>query len=379
VKPDPRHIPCYRATLPHAERLLPYLRTIDANHWYTNRGELVMAFEARLSALLRGMARAVSAASGTAALESAILATAGRATPERPFALLPAYTFAATALAVERCGYTPYLVDVDDEDWSLRAERLVDHPQLSRAGVVVPVAPYGRAIAQGEWVTFSTNASVPVVIDAAAAFESLVARPENFTGAVPVVVSFHATKVLSTGEGGAVFWSDAEGLLRVLRAQNFGILGERECKASGANGRMSEYHAAVGLAALDGWNDVDRANRETVELYRRSAAARHIEERLHVAPRVASNYALVDAGSPAAADELTAALKAEGIESRRWYGRGLHREAYFRDVPRDRLPVTERIAPVLIGLPIYPGIEERDVDRIVATAARATVVLERGT
>jgi dTDP-4-amino-4,6-dideoxygalactose transaminase len=135
--------------LPRAARLLPYLETIDANRWYTNRGELVNVLEARLGDLLgAGTAKVISAASGTAAIEAAILTTAGRATPQRPLALLPAYTFVATASAVERCGYVPYLLDVEPETWALAAGRLRGHPLIERVGVVVPVAPYGRSIAQ---------------------------------------------------------------------------------------------------------------------------------------------------------------------------------------------------------------------------------------
>ena len=123
--------------MPRAARLLPYLETIDANRWYTNRGELVNLLEARLGQRLGGgTANVISAASGTAAIEAAILATAGPATPNRPLALLPAYTFVATACAVERCGYVPYLLDVEPDTWALAAERLLRHPILARAGVV---------------------------------------------------------------------------------------------------------------------------------------------------------------------------------------------------------------------------------------------------
>ena len=241
--------------MPRAARLLPYLETIDANRWYTNRGELVNVLEARLGDRLGGgRAKVISAASGTAAIEAAILATAGRATLQRPFALLPAYTFVATACAVERCGYLPYLLDIEPDTWALAARRLEDHPMLQRAGVVVPVAPYGCAIEQADWVEFASRTKVPVVIDAAAGFEAVAADPQRCTGTIPVALSFQATKAFSCGEGGAVIWSDADGLLRVVRSLNFGILWKRESTSPGTNGKMSEYHAAVGLASLDEWD-----------------------------------------------------------------------------------------------------------------------------
>ncbi len=356
--------------MPRAARLLPYLETIDANRWYTNRGELVNLLEARLGGVLGGgTAKVISAASGTAAIEAAILATAGRATPQRPLALLPAYTFVATASAVEHCGYLPYLLDVEPDTWALAAGRLEGHPMLERAGVVVPVAPYGRAIAQAGWVEFAARTNVPVVIDAAAGFEALAADPTRCTGTIPVALSFQATKAFSCGEGGAVVWSDADGLLQVVRSLNFGILWKRESTSTGTNGKMSEYHAAVGLASLDEWDQTCRANRAVVEAYGCAAQAFGVRERLVLAPDIASNYALLDAGSQPAANDVVTALRTQKIESRRWYGVGLHHEPYWRNTHRDPLPQTDRIAPAVVGLPMYCDISPADIERTIETAS----------
>lgn len=364
--------------MPRAARLLPYLETIDANRWYTNRGELVNVLEARLGDRLGGgRAKVISAASGTAAIEAAILATAGRATLQRPFALLPAYTFVATACAVERCGYLPYLLDIEPDTWALAARRLEDHPMLQRAGVVVPVAPYGCAIEQADWVEFASRTKVPVVIDAAAGFEAVAADPQRCTGTIPVALSFQATKAFSCGEGGAVIWSDADGLLRVVRSLNFGILWKRESTSPGTNGKMSEYHAAVGLASLDEWDLTCRANRAAVEAYGRAAQAFGLRERLVLAPDIASNYALLDAGSARAANDLVGALRAQKIESRRWYGRGLHHEPYWRSAHRDPLPHTDRIAPAVIGLPMSCDILPADIERTIETASHVLARCQR--
>ena len=364
-------LPVYRARLPRTESLVPYLERMDANRWYSNRGELVQLLESRLVDLFScDHARVMSTSNGTAAIESAILATAGRATGDRPLAILPAYTFVATASAVEACGYRPYLVDVDPATWALAPESLTDHPALARAGLIVPVAPYGRAIAQEPWIAFQARTNVPVVIDAAAGLEGLLADPVRFTGEIPVTLSFQSTKAFSCGEGGAVVWSDDDGLKRVAQACNFGFLYKRESTASGMNGKMSEYHAAVGLASLDAWQETCRANGLIADAYRAGARTHGIGARLFVAPDIASNYALVHAGSTVLADQLIAALKDEHIESRRWYGRGLHTEPYWRAVERDRLPVTDHLAPSLVGLPIAPDMRYEDIARVVAIAAR---------
>jgi dTDP-4-amino-4,6-dideoxygalactose transaminase len=361
-------LPVYRASLPRSEALLPYLRIIDENRWYSNRGQLVSQLEMRLGERLGAFAATVcTAANGTVALEAAILATAGRATAERPYALLPGYTFVATAAAVEACGYRPYLIDVDPRTWALAASALRDHPLLERTGIVVPVAPYGRALALANWIDFRERTGIPVAIDAAASLEALLAEPETRTGAIPVALSFQATKAYSTGEGGAVVWSDLEGLARVAQALNFGFLYKRQSTSAGTNGKLSEYHAAVGLAALDRWEATAQANAAVANAYRRIAHAHDIGAQVIVAPDVASNYALVAAGERA--DALMGALANGQIESRRWYGIGIHREPYWIAIERDPLPVTERLGAGLVGLPIATDIAEIDIARVIRIAA----------
>src|SRR6185369_7733016 len=104
-----------------------------ASRTYTNWGPLVEELESRLCRLLQLPPDAlVTASSGTAALVGAILASAGRAQPGKPLAAIPAFTFVATAVAVEQCGYQPYLVDVDPDTWLLEATRLQEHTLIDR-------------------------------------------------------------------------------------------------------------------------------------------------------------------------------------------------------------------------------------------------------
>src|SRR6516164_5158671 len=183
-------IPIYRPKLRCVEKLIPYLREIDKNRWYSNRGEFVQAMERRIEAMLGTGCGLIVTASGWAALKAAIFAAAGPATPQRPLALMPSYTFVATAAAAETCGYKPYFLDVDEENWMISPQMLINHPALSSAGVVIPVAAYGRAVAQGPWRQFREATEVPVVIDAAAAFEAIMNDPSGLTGEVPLAVSF---------------------------------------------------------------------------------------------------------------------------------------------------------------------------------------------
>src|SRR6516164_937769 len=123
-------IPIYRPKLPCVEHLVPYLREIDKNRWYSNRGKLVQAMERRIEAILGTGCGVIVTASGWAALKAAIFAAAGPATSQRPLALMPSYTFAATAAAAETCGYKPYLLDIEEENWMISPQTLINHQAL---------------------------------------------------------------------------------------------------------------------------------------------------------------------------------------------------------------------------------------------------------
>jgi dTDP-4-amino-4,6-dideoxygalactose transaminase len=359
-------VPVLRPLLPDADRLLSYLRRIDAARTYTNWGPLASQLETGLADHfgLPG-ASVTSACSGTAALVAAILAAAGKATASRPVALMPAFTFVATALAAEQCGFRPHLVDVDADSWLLSTGAVDSRVQLADVGVVIPVAAFGRAVPQAPWQDFHRRTGIAVVIDGGASFEAVSADPARCLGEIPVSLSFHATKSFSTAEGGCVVTTDAPLSVRVGTALNFGFFESRTCVTASTNGKMSEYHAAVGLAELDGWQGKRVALRGVADAYRRRLSAVGLGDRLWAAPDVAGCYALFRCRDQAEAESVVSSLARASIESRFWYGHGLHRQPYYADVSRDDLPVTDRLAPLVIALPVAPDLSPGLVDRVV--------------
>jgi dTDP-4-amino-4,6-dideoxygalactose transaminase len=343
---------------------------LDRSRRYANGGELTTLLERRLSdrfGLPPG--QMVLTASGTAGLVASTLASAGRARQDKPLCLCPGYMFVAGALAAEQCGYQPYFVDVDPLDWSLKPERMIGHPQIARTGVILAASPYGRSVPYAAWDEVARRTGVPVVIDAAAGVETFADAAAKTLSRTPLIFSFHATKAFACGEGGLAVSADPALLRGVCAAVNFGFDGARETSGPGFNGKMSEYHAAVGLAELDGWDDKRAAFRRVAADYRRAAAAHGVI--VHAAPAIASNYVLVEATTAAHARAIRASLDREGLGNRQWYGEGLHREPHFRAAPRDELPEVERIAPRLIGVPVAQDLETDRIARIVATAAGA--------
>ena len=360
-------ITAFRPLLPDTVQLVPYLKRIDSTRIYSNHGPLAAELEQRLGARL-GLAgeQFISAASGTAALVAGILAAAGRATPERPYALCPAYTFVGTASALQQCGYTPWLVDVQAETWQADAQALLRHPMLARTGVVVPVAAYGRVVPMAAWERFRQACGVPVVIDGAACIEGLLQDPAAHVGAIPVALSFHATKAFATGEGGAILTRDTEMSHAAFRVLNFGFRENRESRCPAINGKMSEYHAAVGLAELSSWEPKRSALLAVAQRYRSGFAAAGLTDRFHAGPDIASNYALFRFEDQAPCAAAQRALEDAAIESRLWYGLGLHRQPALEHAPRDTLAGTEALAPTLLGLPMAPDLHDDDVDRVVS-------------
>ena len=362
-----REIPVLRPLLPAAAQLLPYLSRIDSGRCYTNWGPLASELERRLADGfgLSGHG-VVSANSGTAALIGAILATAGRATVERPVAILPALTFVATAVAVEQCGFRVHLADVSPEDWMLDATVLLNHPLLGRTGLIVPVAAYGRPLAAEPWEAFKKTTGIPIVIDGAASFEAIGSGDQGAPSEIPVALSFHATKAFASGEGGCVVTSDTGLAESVTRALNFGFFEDRQSRAASTNGKMSEYHAAVGLAELDGWPVKRQSLLSVAVTYAAQMRDAGLARRLVTAPEVASCYVLFRSQDVHESSSVKTALTAGGVGFRSWYGDGVHSQPHFHNVSRDALDVTDHLAPLLIGLPVAPDLTAADVARVVA-------------
>jgi dTDP-4-amino-4,6-dideoxygalactose transaminase len=195
-------LPIMRPKLPTSDRLMDYLRRIDASRFYTNFGPLALELEERLAAFYGFSPGTVTTvANATLGLALTLHALGAK---RGTLCAMPAWTFVASAHAVVNAGLIPYFIDVDAQSWSLDPAAVAD--EIARApapvGAVMPVAPFGLPVDIAAWDAFHADTGVPVVIDAAAGFSSL--KP----GAAPAVVSLHATKVLGSGEGGFVICSD---------------------------------------------------------------------------------------------------------------------------------------------------------------------------
>lgn len=367
-------IPLMMPSLPTADELLPYLRRIDANRWYSNFGPLVGEFEARIAASFAGAGdcKVVSVSSCTAGIELALRALA---LPAGAPVLVPALTFIATASAVRCAGLSPVVGDVDPGSWLLT-------PDIARAAVreigaraVVPVTTFGAEQDGEAWSAFARDTGVPVVIDAAAGYGN-----QRDPGPTCAVFSLHATKPLAAGEGGFVVTRDALLAHDIRRLSNFGINLDRPADgpigsavATGTNAKLSEYHAAVALASLDRWSAIAaERNALYARCVRAAQAACGGRIELQSVPagtvRAVCPYLLADAD---ARGRVERTCRERGIGTRRWYQPTIDRQPAFGHVVHLPTPVADAIGERLLGVPFYPGLSVGAIDEIAAALGDA--------
>lgn len=355
-----KRIALLKPDLPARQEIESYLARIDAARWYTNFGPLVRELEARLATYFaRSAPQPISVRTVANASLGLELALAAMALPARSQVLVPAVTFVATGAAIVRAGHIPCISDVDPGSWQLTPEiariALGRHP----IAAVLPVCAYGCSQDAGAWDQFAAQTATPVLIDAAGGFGNQAAGAKHCT-----VFSLHATKSFSAGEGGFVVSSDPNLVEQVKKRSNFGIdISSGFASVIGTNAKLSEYHAAVALAMLDGW--------EKRRLRRLELHSRYIARLVASCPGVIHQerskqavYSILPVLMPPghSARAVQAQLAAAGIESRRWYLPSLDEHPAFRGFPvADDLAVTRVLQERLLALPFHPSLDDQDM------------------
>ena len=339
------------------------LREIDAARWYSNYGPLLYRFEERIAKQFGvGTAAVASLSNGTMALTLAL-----RACGAAPGTLcvMPAWTFGATAHAVLAAGLTPYFVDAEESDWAISPD-LVKQALQSAPGPVsaaVAVAPFGAPIDYPAWDRLAEETGIAIVIDGAAAFDS--ARPSE----APVMISLHATKALGVGEGRLIISRHSDIVSAAWRLSNYGFAPTREILTPAFNAKLSEYHAAVGLAALDSWPEVRRDFVRLTDSYlSRLAALSGVTPMPGFGQGWISNTCVVKFDAPIAT-AMAEKLAHADIETRQWWGLGCHRQPAFADCPQGPLEVTDRLAASTLALPFHLELGDAALSRIAGALA----------
>jgi dTDP-4-amino-4,6-dideoxygalactose transaminase len=330
---------------------MQHVEDIFERRWLSNDGPLVQQFEAEVAAHL-GVKHCVAMCNGTIALEIAI-----RALGLEGEVIVPAYTFVATAHALQWQGITPVFADIDPLTHTLdpAAVRKMITPRTTG---IIGVHLWGRGCAVDELQAIADEHGLKLMFDAAHAFTcTLGGRKIGSFGACEVL-SFHATKFFNSFEGGAVV-TDDDALAHTMRLmRNFGFSGLDQVSYPGTNGKMIEIAAAMGLVNLASIDDVVAANRSNYLAYRDELAGIPGVRLLAYDERERNNYqyVIIEVGPECAVgrDALVDALRAENILARRYFWPGCHKMEPYRSLfPHAGLllPATEAVAASVIVLP----------------------------
>ena len=355
--------------LPPFDEFIPYLRDIWDRRVLTNGGPYHERLEAALREYL-GVDHIALFCNGTIALVTALQSL--RITGE---VITTPFSFVATAHSLLWNGIKPVFVDIDAGTLNLDPAK-IEAAITPQTTAIMPVHCYGHPCDTQAIQRIADAYNLKVVYDAAHAFGvehmgSSVLRHGDLS-----VLSFHATKVFNTFEGGAIVCPDAKTKARIDYLKNFGHAGETTVVAPGINGKMSEFNAALGLLQL---KHLDRAlgrRREIDLLYRARLSGVKGIHCLGTAGESRANHAyfpiLVKPDYPLSRDELNQRLKDNGINPRRYFYPLISEFPMYRGLPsahRDNLPTATVASREVLCLPIYPDLATADIEEISSLIA----------
>lgn len=349
--------------MPSMEEYIEEIRSIWDSHWLTNMGEKHKALQAELQKYM-GVPAVELLTNGHMALELSL-----QAMNLQGEVITTPFTFASTTHAIVRNGLEPVFCDIDPETYTMdvtQIERLI----TDRTCAILPVHVYGNVCNIEEIERIAHKYGLKVLYDAAHTFGETYKGQGigNFGDAS--CFSFHATKVFNTIEGGAVCYRDPDMGRRLYELKNFGIHGPEEVDAVGANAKMNEFCAAMGLCNLRHVDEEIAKRRAVVERYRE-----HLEGvdglRLNVQqPEVRSNYAYFPVVFDenlfgASRNEVMDALAQNGIGARKYFYPLTNTfECFHGKYDVDATPVALHVAKRVLTLPLYADLSMEDVDRI---------------
>jgi dTDP-4-amino-4,6-dideoxygalactose transaminase len=354
-----------RPDLPSLTEFIPYLQEIWDSKILTNGGPFHEQFERTLCEYL-GVKHIALFANCTIGLVTALQAL--RITGE---VITTPYSFVATAHSLLWNGIKPVFVDIDPVTLNLDPDK-IEAAITPQTTAIMPVHCYGHPCDVDRIQAIADTYGLKVIYDAAHAFGVKCHCGSVLTHGDLSVLSFHATKVFTTFEGGAIVCPDEKSRQRINYLKNFGFAGETTVVAPGINGKMSEFNAALGLLQLKG-NDQARAKRKAIDERYRA----HLEGLAGVAcvrssGELNSNYAyfpiLIQPNYPLTRDALYQKFRDDDIYVRRYFYPLISDFPMYRGLPsaaHNNLPVARKVAQQVLCLPIYPELRHDQVDHVV--------------
>lgn len=356
-----------RPNIGDQDKLFARFKEIMDRRWFTNHGPVVIEFEKRLSEFT-GAKHCIAMTNATIALEIAI-----RALEMKGEVIVPAWTFVATAHALQWQEVTPVFCDVDPDTHNLDPHK-VESLITPRTSGIIGVHLWGRGCAVEELAEITRRRKLKLLFDAAHAFAC--SNRDKMIGGFgdAEVFSFHATKFMNSFEGGCVATNNDELAARIRLMTNFGFAGYDRVNYIGTNGKMSEISAAMGLTSMESMADFIAMNRRHWKQYKQELAGLPGLSLIEYDEREQLNYQYIvleidQERAGVHRDWILEALQAENVMARRYFYPGVHRmEPYRSYFPHAGLllPVTEALAQRVLILPTGTAMGETEISEVCA-------------
>jgi len=369
MKKNNKPIYVTQPALPDLAEFIPYLEKIWESKWLTNNGPFHQEFEQALCDYL-GVKYVSLFTNGTLALITALQVS--RITGE---AITTPFSFVATTHALHWNGIKPVFVDVEPEHCNLDPEK-IEAAITPKTTAILPVHVYGNPCNVKKIQEIADTYGLKVIYDAAHAFGVKIGDESILNFGDLSILSFHATKVFNTFEGGAIVCPDAKTKQRIDFLKNFGFAGETKVIAPGINSKMNEFQAALGILQLKYHEENVRKRKIIADTYRELLKdvegigfLKDIEGAKH-------NYAYFpifvnEKEYGKNRDELYESFKKNNIFGRRYFYPLISNFSTYKGLDSARpanLPVAEKIAEQVICLPIYPDLDiniAKHISRII--------------
>ena len=352
--------------LPNLDEFNVMLKEIWDSKWVTNNGRFHKQLEQALCEYLKVPYISLFT-NGTLPLLTALQAL--RITGE---VITTPYSFVATTHSIWWNGCKPVFVDIEESTCGIDPEK-IEAAITPKTTAIMPVHCYGKPCNMEAIQAIADKYGLKVIYDAAHAFGVEVNGESVLTRGDMATLSFHATKVYNTLEGGALVVHDEKTKQRIDYLKNFGFAGETEVVAPGINSKMDEVRAAYGLLNLKQVDEAIEKRHQVAIRYRE--ALRNVKgiRFFDDMPGVRHNYSyfpiFINADEYGMTrDELYFKMKADGVLGRRYFYPLISTFSTYRGLPSAspaNLPVATKIANEVICLPMYHELSGNDLERII--------------
>ena len=375
-------IPLVRPTPPQLSRAVTELQSLEQSGIFSNFGPVNTRFEQEmLERFFGGEGACTTVCNATIGLMLAIKDAVGEQ-PAGQFALMPSFTFAATAHAALWCGLTPLLCDIHPTNWA--ADSAAESEMLAhyagKIAVVMPYATFGYPIDLEHYKRLADQLGAPVVVDAAASLGTCDEHGRGFGSgfAGSVVYSMHATKSFAVGEAGLIYSADTDRIARIRTMSSFGFGEPRTATMVGLNGKVSEVTALLGRLRLLDYDSIMEHRAALSNRYREALPAFQFQLR---APGTQAHQfvpALLPSGLGGRRAAIRAALADQGIATGAYFSPHLMEQPYFQKTcVAGPLPVCDDVSARMISLPLFDTMTHHEVDHVVASL-QALIDAEQG-